>query len=104
MADRAQIPGRLWLWFAIAGLLAIPAYYVLHSSPLGQGILFVAVGTSVVPAILIGIRANRPSTKRPWLVLAAAAALTMGLANVVWYVYRLGFHKFLPSPSVAEAI
>src|SRR6266542_2329951 len=104
MADRAQIPGRLWLWFAIAGLLAIPAYYVLHSSPLGQGILFVAVGTSVVPAILIGIRANRPSTKRPWLVLAAAAALTMGLANVVWYVYRIGFHKFLPSPSVADAL
>lgn len=75
MADRVLISGRLWLWLAIAGLLAIPAYYLLHSSPLGQSILFVAVGTSVVPAILIGIRANRPSTKRPWLVLAAAAAL-----------------------------
>ena len=103
MADPAGAPGRLWLWFAAGGLLAIPAYYLLSSSPLSQDVLFVSIGTSVVPAILIGVRANRPHQARPWLVLATAATL-MSLANLVWYLYPPAFHTPLGSPSVADGL
>lgn len=69
----------------------------------GPGVHFVGIHLSAVVAIVAGIRINRPAYAIAWWLIAAGEAV-YAVANVIWYLYTLGFDVELPFPSVADAI
>ena len=85
---RGQFPTRwptLWLWYLLAGLAAVTAYYLVSNELLTAGI-YTVVALSSVAAILVGTHLHRPSRRLPWILMALgqllwAAADTSGRAN-----------------------
>ena len=80
--------------------LATALYYLLGRRSVGQAFVY-QVSILAVIAIVVGIRRNRPARPRAWYLLAAGqGAFAMG--DLIWNVYRLGLHRELPVPSLAD--
>ena len=74
---RGQFPTRwptLWLWYLLAGLAAVAAYYLLPDGLLRSAV-YAAIGFSAAAAILVGARIHRPSRRLPWQLMAYGLAL-----------------------------
>lgn len=92
-----------WQRYLLAGLVAISLYFLLPRGGLAQALVFVGVHLSAIAAVIAGIRANRPRFALPWGVIVVGQVL-YGVANLIWYPYRLAFDVDLGFPSVADAL
>ncbi|MDQ3752302.1 MAG: GGDEF domain-containing protein [Actinomycetota bacterium] len=80
---RHGIPEWAWLFYLLGGALVSLGY--LGVRPLAaQGLLFAAVQSSAVWAILAGARRNRLSYRPPWELLACGQALVVVGDSIVY--------------------
>jgi len=87
-----------WVWYLSTQLVAAGVYFLLPDGSVAQGVVFLVAGFAVAPAILAGIRRNRPDQRGPWYLLTAGAILAMGLANVIWSCGRSPSTGSCPTP------
>ena len=74
---RGQFPTRwptLWLWYLLAGLAALAAYYLLPDGLLRSGV-YAGIGFSSAAAVVVGARIHRPSRPLPWRLMAGGLLL-----------------------------
>jgi diguanylate cyclase (GGDEF)-like protein len=64
---------RWWL-FPLFGTAACLAYFLVPAGAWSDSV-FVAVGTTSIAAIVVGIRTNRPTSVTPWVVIAVGSGL-----------------------------
>ncbi|MEP7115648.1 MAG: diguanylate cyclase, partial [Ilumatobacteraceae bacterium] len=67
---------RAWLWYIVAGLAVIGAYFAIPglisvNEPVVKVVLYCLVSGSAAVAIGVGIRRHRPAQSLPWLLLLA---------------------------------
>jgi diguanylate cyclase (GGDEF)-like protein len=62
-----------WLRYLVGGALCVVVHALLPRS-FGRDLLGVVISATVVVAVIAGVRANRPVTRKPWLTLAGGAA------------------------------
>ena len=75
-----------WRYHLAAGALVTAAVWLIPTGAVrGSAQLLIAV--SVIPAVLLGIRVNRPANRRGWRTLAAAVTAAIG-ANVAFPVLQ----------------
>ena len=75
-----------WRYHLAAGALVTAAVWLIPTGGVrGSAQLLIAV--SVIPAVLLGIRVNRPANRRGWRTLAAAVTAAIG-ANVAFPVLQ----------------
>ena len=91
---------RLWLVFAIAGIVATAAYFVMP--PIVESFLYDGISLAPVLAIAAGVRRHQPQRKRVWTLLACGLALA-GAGNVYLTYHQLAFHT-QPFPSAADVL
>jgi diguanylate cyclase (GGDEF)-like protein/PAS domain S-box-containing protein len=84
----------IWIAFLIA------VYYGLHGGP--RVVAWGLIGLSGVGAIAVGVVINRPSSKLPWLLLAAA--LASFVAGQVSFLVAQLIGAQLPFPSYADVL
>jgi diguanylate cyclase (GGDEF)-like protein len=80
--------GSAWMWFTGVGAAVTIGYYilpVLHVDRIVQSFVFIAVSTGAAIAVLAGVLINKPASRLPWLVLAAAQAM-YSLGDTVYFV------------------
>ena len=66
-------------------------------------ILYQATGIVSVVAMLVGVRRNRPASKRPWILLALGISAWV-IGDAIWNSYELVLHRVAPWPSTADYI
>ena len=92
---------RAWLVYLVLGVAATSMFLLL--SGVAQAILYNLIGASMVIAILVGVRLNRPEPAIPWYVIAFGLALFVS-ADVTYYnIYPNVLGVPSPFPSVADA-
>jgi diguanylate cyclase (GGDEF)-like protein len=93
-----------WAWFAAVASGASVAYFaVTPAHPLAQTVIYLAVGSAAVAAMVAGVRRQRPEAAPAWYLLAAGVAAWVG-GDLVWEVYRYALHVESPFPSWADAV
>ncbi len=94
-------PGRIWIWYLIAGLGAIVIFQLLPTG-VPRDVPYVLIGLSSGVAILVGVRVHQPTLRAPW-ILMAAAQLTWSCADAAlsWHLDVRGLDTF---PSIADPI
>src|SRR5919109_4447375 len=92
--------GRAWGVYLVLGLAAIAAHFGLNLTPLGQNVVYDAIGLSAVVAIAVGIRLHRPEAASAWYLIAAGQFLFVA-GDVLWAVYEFALH-IDPFPSAAD--
>src|SRR5713101_4243587 len=65
---------RAW-WLFLVAMAPLVGLYLFGPAVLNQGPVFNAIGLTAVVAILVGVRINRPSDRRPWYLFAFGQAL-----------------------------
>src|SRR5713101_6733750 len=91
---------RAW-WLFLVAMAPFVGLYLFGPAVLNQGPVFNAIGLSAVVAIVVGVRINRPSDRRPWYLFAFGQALFV-TGDVLAYNYERFFGRPLPFPSVAD--
>src|SRR4051812_27066173 len=91
-----------WAAYLACGALAC-ALYVAVPPLKGSGPLMNLIGLSPVVAIVVGIRRHRPSSKLPWILLAAGSAL-FWLGDLYTYSYPHLLGAEVPFPSPGDAL
>ncbi|HEX2741931.1 MAG TPA: response regulator [Rubrobacter sp.] len=92
---------RAWLVYLVIGVAATSIFFLLPG--VAQAILYNLIGASMVIAILVGVRLNRPEPALPWYVIAFGLALFVS-ADVIYYnIYPNVLGVPAPFPSVADA-
>jgi diguanylate cyclase (GGDEF)-like protein/PAS domain S-box-containing protein len=91
--------GRLWVWFCVAGALAAAGYLMTPWPELASAFFPLFALVSAV-AVVIGIRAHRPSG-RTWYLFAAALGM-FAFGDFLWDTYPTLGGMSLPFPSVAD--
>ena len=74
---RGHFPTRwptLWLWYLLAGLGLVAAYYLLPDG-LVRSSVYAAIGFSAAAAVLVGARIHGPSRTLPWQLMAVGLFL-----------------------------
>jgi two-component system sensor histidine kinase/response regulator len=77
---------RRWGWIAYLAVAAaaVGIYYLLPRSGAGQALVYTVMVASTSIAIVVGVRLNRPSDARPWLVITVGH-LVYSVAAVLWH-------------------
>ncbi len=91
---------RAW-WLFLVAMAPVVGLYLFGPAVFNQGPVFNAIGLSAVVAIVVGVRINRPSDRRPWYLFAFGQALFV-TGDVLAYNYERFFGRPLPFPSVAD--
>lgn len=102
-SEAEQQTSRLWCWYLGGGLATAAGYFLLPRGGLSQALVFVGVHLSAVVAMVVGVRVHRPRHVSIWYLIIAGEAV-YAVANVIWYLYPVGFAGVLPFPSVADAV
>src|SRR3954464_1200753 len=71
VVDRAGVK-RVWWLYAGAGCLLLAAYPLVPE--FAQQVSYDAISASVVLALLVGVRRNRPAYRAPWYLFIAGQA------------------------------
>jgi two-component system cell cycle response regulator len=80
--------GSAWIWLTGVGVAVTIGYYilpVLNVSRVVQSLTFIAVSTAAAIAVLVGVYINKPASRFPWLVLAAAQGM-YSIGDTVYFV------------------
>ena len=89
---------RVWWLYAGTGCLLLAAYPLVPE--LVQQVTYDAISASVVLALLVGVRRNRPASRAPWyLFIAGQACYTV--ADVAWNIVDARYGS-VPTPSVID--
>lgn len=91
---------RAWWLYAVPTLAGTAAYAWLPETL--KSIWYDAVSFSVVVALLVGIRGNRPPRRLPWY-LFAAGQLCYTAADIAWNAVNAHL-GYVPSPSIMDII
>ncbi|WP_240942543.1 GGDEF domain-containing protein [Planosporangium thailandense] len=84
-----------WMWFTGTGVVVTAGYYVLpHLGVPGvaQSLIFIGVSTAAALALLAGTVLNRPASRFPWLVLAAAQGM-YSIGDTVYFILHTVLHR-----------
>jgi diguanylate cyclase len=99
--DGTTVKSRAWLRYLSGVAVVALAYLVAPSTAATKLVLYNGIGLSAVVAVLVGVRRNRPTHRRPWL-LFAAGQLSFLTADVVYYLLEAtGTDTPFPSPADA---
>lgn len=63
---------RLWKIYTAAAFVAVGSYFVIPSA--AADLAYIAIGSSCVVAIMLGIALHKPSSPLPWYLMAAGQA------------------------------
>src|SRR4029453_16460264 len=86
-----------WIYLAL-GVAAIALYFALPWDSTAQVVVYDVISASAGIAVLLGVRANRPSLPLPWYLFAAGLfAFTVG--DVIFHLYDLVWRRDPPTPS-----
>jgi two-component system cell cycle response regulator len=80
--------GAAWMWFIGVGVAVTIGYYILpllHVARVVQSIIFIVVSTVTAIAVLVGVLINKPASRFPWLVLAAAQSM-YSIGDTLYFV------------------
>jgi hypothetical protein len=80
--------GSAWIWFMGVGVAVTIGYYilpVLNVDRVVQSLVFIVVSTAAAIAVLVGVYINKPASRFPWLVLAAAQGM-YSIGDTVYFV------------------
>jgi diguanylate cyclase (GGDEF)-like protein/PAS domain S-box-containing protein len=94
-----HLRSRVWQAYLLAGTLAAGVYFVLPQAvqAFGSGVF----GLACVAATVVGLRGNRPSRPRAWILFAIGLSLGMA-GNLILTYYQLAFDT-QPFPSIGDA-
>jgi two-component system, cell cycle response regulator len=102
-ASPMSVRSGRWIWFLVAGVVAIVLYYVLQAFKPPAVLTDLAALVFPVAAtggLVAGIAMNRPARRLPWVLLAAGEGANL-LGDLVGTVQRNVFHVD-PYPSLAD--
>ncbi|MEV4514056.1 bifunctional diguanylate cyclase/phosphodiesterase [Dactylosporangium sp. NPDC049525] len=88
---------RLWMWWTVAGLLAVAGYFMLPQGSRAASLVYDGLGASAALVMLAAAR-GRPAW---WLFATGTLLWAAGDAVYSYYVYELHQEPF---PSVADAL
>jgi diguanylate cyclase (GGDEF)-like protein len=90
-----------WAWFLGVTLAGVGAYYLVPEG-IPRDLVYVAFGLAAVVAIEAGVRLNRPTSTRPWRLLALGTLLwSTGDLLGAWYADVEGLGTF---PTAADPV
>jgi diguanylate cyclase (GGDEF)-like protein len=89
-----------WLRYLVVGVLCVAGHAALPPS-LGRDLFGVLIGASAIAAVVVGVRANRPAVRTPWLLFAGGLAGLVG-GDLVWAV--LDWRGIEPFPSPGDLV
>jgi signal transduction histidine kinase len=89
-----------WIYLGL-GVAAIALYFALPWDSTAQVVVYDVISASAGIAVLLGVRANRPSLPLPWY-LFAAGLLAFTVGDVIFNLYDLVWHRDPPVPSAAD--
>jgi diguanylate cyclase (GGDEF)-like protein len=84
-----------WRWYLLSGLVVMAIAPALPR--VVRQAVYGVVGLSAVVALLVGVRWHRPADRRPWRLLTAGVAASLGA--VIWWVFELALTgaRYFPS-------
>ena len=91
---------RTWAWYVAIGALAV-IVHVLLAPGLGRDLFGVAVSSTAVAAIGLGLRAYPSVPRVPWVLLAVGNGMWV-VGDLIWAI--LAARGLDPFPSVADVI
>jgi len=91
---------RVWWVYAAVGAAVLAAYPVLPD--LAKEISYDAISGSVVLAVALGVRRNRPASRLPWYLFLAGQAFYTA-ADIAWNVVDTQYGG-VPTPSVIDGL
>ncbi len=93
---------RTWKVFLGIGAISTLTYFLIGDAK-SQMILYQAIGIVSVVAMLVGVRRNRPTSTRPWILLALGISAWV-IGDGIWNSYELVLQRVAPWPSTADYI
>lgn len=100
-ADSSSVQRNWWMiWIGFASVVTT-VYFAVPNTAESKLVLYNGLGLCSVALLLIGIRTNNATPRRPWMWFAAG--LTSFLtADVIYYVLELTNPEGPPFPSIAD--
>lgn len=89
-----------WLIYLVLATAATGAYFLVAGQ--AKVHVYVLIGFSMLAAILVGIRRNRPNPALPWYVIAFGLSLFVAGDVVFFEVYKIFLGVPAPYPSIAD--
>ena len=91
----------LWLAYFIVGATAIVVHAMMATGTLPQSWFYDVIGGSAVAVALVGIWANRPDRRLPWVLMVVGQACFVA-GDVLWNYYEMIGEE--PFPSMADVL
>ena len=91
---------RAWWWYLGAGAVLVAAHVGVPPG-LGRDLFGLAISLTALVAIGLGLRAYRPVTNVPWILIGAGSGMWM-LGDLFWAI--LDWRGLDPFPSVADGV
>jgi signal transduction histidine kinase len=87
--------------YLLAGLAATGLYFLLPWNSRGQSLLYDLIGVTSAVAVVVGVRAHRPSLAAAWYFFAAGL-MAFAVGDILFNLYPWVWHRDPPIPSVAD--
>ncbi|MGI5239405.1 putative bifunctional diguanylate cyclase/phosphodiesterase [Dactylosporangium sp. CA-139066] len=91
---------RRWLWWLLAGLLAVGGYFLLPGDSLARGVAYDTIGAVASVVMFAGARRTDRARRTAWLLAGAGTAL-WSIGDWVYTYFQYVAHTE-PFPSLAD--
>ncbi|GAA2362731.1 bifunctional diguanylate cyclase/phosphodiesterase [Dactylosporangium salmoneum] len=91
---------RWWLWWLLAGTVAVGGYFLLPQGSLARSVAYDAIGAVSSVAMLAGARRTDRTRRLAWMLAAAGNGL-WSIGDWVYTYFQFGAH-IQPFPSLAD--